>query len=60
MTEFQEGLQEGLRIAAEVARHFAELNYAAMLYPEEAGIAASSTASEIERIILASMPREAP
>jgi hypothetical protein len=46
--------------AAEKALFFAELNYAAMNYPEEAGMAASNTAHEIDSDIrsLASDPAE--
>jgi hypothetical protein len=45
-------IKRALEAAASKARFFAELNYAAMNYPEEAGVAASSTAHEIDGDIL--------
>ena len=49
--------------AARVADHYAEINYCAMGYPEDGGIAASGTADTIRREIRAAAPhprREEP
>ena len=43
--------EAGRDAGAEQANHFAEMNYCAMNYPEEAGMAASCTAHEVEMSI---------
>ena len=55
-TDYILGWHAAIEAAAETAQRFSDYDYAAMNYPEEAGMAASGTAHEVEMNIRALPP----